>query len=327
MKIARLILILVALMLLPSTSRAVQIISGGPVGIDIYPACTLDINAFSPWNPAFTLRKDGSLTNYFSLKDYGTIGQTEINSVHSSGGVQIEFNPMPMDHTGAAYFKFFRQTNTTGQVALEFNRGDGSATVDSRIGVHGLSTFFTNTRVGIGTNAPSASYLLDVAGATRVSGTLTTTGEATVPVINITGGSDVSEQFDIKAKTGKVEPGMVVAIDPARAGELIVSTKAYDRTVAGVISGAGGVKPGMVMGQSETLAYGRYPVALTGRVYVKVDATKNAVVPGDMLTTSNTPGHAMKVTDHVKAQGAIIGKAMTALPKGKGLVLVLVTLQ
>jgi hypothetical protein len=35
----------------------------------------------------------------------------------------------------------------------------------------------------------------------------------------------------------------------------------------------------------------------------------------------------MKVTDHAKAQGAIIGKAMTALAEGRGLVLVLVTLQ
>jgi hypothetical protein len=35
----------------------------------------------------------------------------------------------------------------------------------------------------------------------------------------------------------------------------------------------------------------------------------------------------MKVTDHVRAQGAILGKAMTALSQGKGVVLVLVTLQ
>jgi hypothetical protein len=35
----------------------------------------------------------------------------------------------------------------------------------------------------------------------------------------------------------------------------------------------------------------------------------------------------MKVTDREKAQGAIIGKAMTGLKEGKGLVLVLVTLQ
>jgi hypothetical protein len=35
----------------------------------------------------------------------------------------------------------------------------------------------------------------------------------------------------------------------------------------------------------------------------------------------------MKVVDYHKAGGAIIGKAMTALKQGKGLVLVLVSLQ
>ena len=68
-------------------------------------------------------------------------------------------------------------------------------------------------------------------------------------------------------------------------------------------------------------------MALSGRVYVLADATSGGIEPGDLLTTSDTPGHAMKVTDHAKAQGAILGKAMSGLSTGKGLVLVLVTLQ
>ena len=83
----------------------------------------------------------------------------------------------------------------------------------------------------------------------------------------------------------------------------------------------------MTMGQATTLANGKYPVALSGRVYVWVDATRGAIRPGDLLTTSATPGHAMKAGNAAKAQGAIIGKAMTELKAGKGLVLVLVTLQ
>jgi hypothetical protein len=97
--------------------------------------------------------------------------------------------------------------------------------------------------------------------------------------------------------------------------------------VAGIISGAGDVKQGMMMGQTGTLADGQHPVALTGRVYVWADATRGAIKPGDLLTTSATPGHAMKVSHSARAQGAILGKAMTALKSGKGLVLVLVTLQ
>jgi hypothetical protein len=72
---------------------------------------------------------------------------------------------------------------------------------------------------------------------------------------------------------------------------------------------------------------GDHPVALTGRVWCKVDATFGAVKPGDLLTTSSTAGHAMKASDSGRRAGAVIGKAMTSLEDGRGLVLVLVNLQ
>lgn len=149
------------------------------------------------------------------------------------------------------------------------------------------------------------------------------------PVVEITGGADLSENFDVASSPGaKVVPGMVVCIDPRNAGKLIPSTRGYDRTVAGIISGAGGVKPGMRMGQDGTIADGEHPVALSGRVYVYCDASHVAVQAGDLLTTSDIPGHAMKVADYPRAQGAIIGKAMSELKAGeRGLVLVLVNLQ
>ena len=69
-------------------------------------------------------------------------------------------------------------------------------------------------------------------------------------------------------------------------------------------------------------------VALAGRVYCNVDATDAGIEPGDLLTTSSTPGHAMKVDNFELARGAILGKAMQKLDKGrKGRILVLVTLQ
>ncbi|MEK7833385.1 MAG: hypothetical protein AAB401_20005 [Acidobacteriota bacterium] len=156
-----------------------------------------------------------------------------------------------------------------------------------------------------------------------------------VKALQITGGADFAENFDVRtsgsndanSSAPEIQPGMVVAIDPINPGKLELSRRAYDRRVAGIISGAGDVKPGMMMGQTGTLADGKYPVALSGRVYAWVDATRGAVRPGDLLTTSPTPGHAMKAGNSAKAQGAIIGKAMTELKSGKGLVLVLVTLQ
>ncbi len=145
--------------------------------------------------------------------------------------------------------------------------------------------------------------------------------------LQITGGADLSEQFDISAAGGEAKPGMVVSIDPTRPGQLKVSGKAYDRTVAGVVSGAGGVKTGMLMGQDGSEANGATPVALSGRVYTWCDASTDPIQPGDLLTSSDTAGHAMKVNDFSRSQGAIIGKAMTSLESGRGLVLVLVSLQ
>jgi hypothetical protein len=79
--------------------------------------------------------------------------------------------------------------------------------------------------------------------------------------------------------------------------------------------------------QQEDLLGGGKNVSLTGRVYVQADAATAPIRPGDLLTTSATPGYAMKVTDHSKAEGAILGKAMSGLNSGKGMVLMLVTLQ
>jgi hypothetical protein len=124
----------------------------------------------------------------------------------------------------------------------------------------------------------------------------------------------------------EIPKGSVVVIDKDHPGELKLSATAYDKTVAGIVSGANGINPGIALHQEGALEGGQN-VALTGRVYVQADASNGAIEPGDLLTTSTTPGHAMKVTDYARAQGAILGKAMTTLDAGKGMVLVLVSLQ
>ena len=151
-------------------------------------------------------------------------------------------------------------------------------------------------------------------------------GTVELGVLKITGGSDIAEPFGVREEDA-VKPGMVMIIDPEHPGMLAVSEDPYDRRVAGIISGAGDIEPGMVMAQSGSVADGQYPLALTGRVYCWADASNGPIQPGDLLTTSSVPGHAMKVADHARAQGAIIGKAMSGLADGRGLVLVLVSLQ
>lgn len=153
---------------------------------------------------------------------------------------------------------------------------------------------------------------------------LSSSGNFSVKSLTIRGGADLAEPFALSERD--VPVGSVVSIDPAHPGKLKKSATAYDRKVAGIVSGANGIHPGISMIQEDALEAGEN-VALSGRVYVRADTSAGAIEPGDFLTTSGHPGQAMKASDHERSQGAILGKAMTALANGDGLVLVLVTLQ
>lgn len=155
-------------------------------------------------------------------------------------------------------------------------------------------------------------------------------GVVEVPSLRIRGGSDLAEPFDVTAPSGStsVVPGMVMVIDRDRDGKLTPCAQAYDTAVAGILSGAKGLQPGMVMkAEGQPHAEGESPLAMTGRVWCLADASHTPILRGDRLTTSPTVGHAMKATDLAQADGAVIGKAMTELKSGTGLVLVLVNLQ
>lgn len=136
-------------------------------------------------------------------------------------------------------------------------------------------------------------------------------------------GADCAEDFAVR-DAATVEPGTVLIIDDA--GGLRESRSAYDRRVAGVVSGGGSYRPGIILDKQRDLP-DRMPVALVGKVFCKVDADCGAIDVGDLLTTSDTPGHAMKVVDPARAFGAVIGKALAPLRGGRGLLPILVALQ
>lgn len=227
----------------------------------------------------------------------------------------------------------------TSPAAITFGQSIGqtltffqNATENFGIGVQGYTQYFRTSdqfswyKGGVHANnrgdpGTGGTTLMSLDG----NGNLTTSGALSTTVLTIRGGADVAEPFETTTPD-ELGPGTVVVIDEDHAGRLKLSTAAYDTKVAGIISGAGGVQPGLRLQQDGVLE-GTHHVALSGRVYVKADASTSGIRPGDLLTTSAIPGHAMKVMDHDQAQGAILGKAMTGLDAGTGLVLVLVTLQ
>jgi hypothetical protein len=86
------------------------------------------------------------------------------------------------------------------------------------------------------------------------------------------------------------------------------------RGVRGLGKGAGGL--GLQPGERPLLA-------LLGRVPVKATTENGPIRPGDLLTSASKPGYAMRCEDIHRCEGAIIGKALEALDKGEGVILIL----
>lgn len=165
--------------------------------------------------------------------------------------------------------------------------------------------------------AKRASMVLHNDGSAELIGPLTVQRDI------LLAGGDCAEQFE-KSSSEPLDPGTVVTLDDC--GSVRRSSTAYDKKVAGVVSGAGTFKTGIVL-NGEAASKNSATIALVGRVYCKVDAGYSEVETGDLLTSSDTPGHAMKALDSTRAFGSVIGKALAGIRSGRGLIPILVALQ
>jgi hypothetical protein len=147
---------------------------------------------------------------------------------------------------------------------------------------------------------------LDSAGNLFVSGTVNP------------GGADFAEM--LPGERG-LEAGDVVAIGPD--GSLFKSDEPYQMAVAGVVSTQPGLVGGAADGEDTS---GKVPLAVVGIVPVKASAEAGPIRPGDRLVASATPGHAMRSAKEVRV-GSVIGKALSSLEAGTGVVRMLVVLQ
>jgi hypothetical protein len=219
----------------------------------------------------------------------------------------------------------------------------GTATSNQHSGVFGGHSGAGNgvaghSNTGYGVDAYSASgtalhsrsdgggLAAVIDGTLQVNGNHNCTGTLTVDVdIILTNSSqDCAEEFDLSSAADGA-PGTVMVL--GHAGCLEPCERAYDRRAAGVISGAGDLHPGLVLGRQQGHGGQRAPIALMGKVFCWIDADYAPVEVGDLLTTSPTPGHAMKATDPSRAFGAVLGKALADVPAGKVQAPILVVLQ
>ncbi len=172
-----------------------------------------------------------------------------------------------------------------------------------------------NGNVGIGLADPLEK--LHVVGNGKVTGNLTVDGTINAKYQDVAEWVPASEQ---------IPPGTVVVLDSTKSNHVIASTKGYDTRVAGVIS----EQPGITLGESGD---NKVLVATTGRVRIKVDASRGPIRIGDLLVTSDVPGLAMKSEPvsigvvQLHRPGTLIGKALEPLATGQGHILVLLSLQ
>lgn len=253
-------------------------------------------------------------SGYALTLNSGGVGLYSVSS--SNDGVEAMTN-------GANKSAFYGHTTALGAFGLAAVSTQGIAVYARTSKNTETAGLFENTTGGDAVRAVGRTTLH---GPAIIHGAATVHGTATVRVLTINGGVDLAEPFAIR-DDAEFPKGSVMVISDERPGELQLSREEYDTRVAGIISGANGINPGLQLTQQGVNDVGGQPVALTGRVYCQADASFGAIKPGDLLTTSSTPGHARKVSEHTRAQGAILGKAMSALPEGTGYVLVLVTLQ
>jgi hypothetical protein len=174
--------------------------------------------------------------------------------------------------------------------------------------------------VGVGHSSPTVK--LDVNGNAKVTGDVNATG-------TITGSNIVAKYQDVAEwvpSTQKLTAGTVVVLDAERGSDVIASAQAYDTKVAGVVS----ARPGLILGEA---GEDKVLIATTGRVRVKVEATRAPIRVGDLLVTSDRKGHAMRSEPiivggrSIHSPGTLIGKAMEPLEKGVGEIMVLLSLQ
>jgi hypothetical protein len=213
-----------------------------------------------------------------------------------------EINLQNTDDTSPEVWSLYKDRPTDD---LRFYQNGNRVTIQSATG-----------NVGIGTTSPGQRL--------TVRGNILIESVGTgLPVVELGEGLDYAEGFDV-SDTQEIGPGSVLIIDPDNPEKLKMCDQPYDRKVAGIVAGARGQGSGVRLGTGQF----DHDVALAGRVHCNVDARYGEISPGDLLTTSPTPGHAMVVKDHSRAQGAILGKAMQRLEKGqRRQILVLVTLQ
>jgi hypothetical protein len=271
-------------------------------------------------SPEFNVNEDLAINGNINFTPPSVGFTRDITMQNNNGGLRFFGAPALTNSPAAAAIQFWgNNAPFPGQLYLDAGAHDSGAVIIRSAGTGGTITermrVTATGNVGIGTDNPMTK--LDVAGDIQVSGNANIAGNIAAKYQDVA--EWVPARQPLAART-------VVVLDKLQANSVVASSRAYDTHIAGVVSS----KPGVVLGEGGA---GKVLVATTGRVKVKVDATRRPINIGDLLVSSRKPGMAMRSRPIrvggtlIHRPGTIIGKALEPLASGEGEILVLLSLQ
>jgi hypothetical protein len=270
-------------------------------------------------------------SNQLILRDATNANVLTVQAGNVGIGTTSPVNKLDVAGTIAAdnqgRFKGWYITGTGSGLALETGVSGGEGQIIAYNRTTSSYAPLVITAGGVSARFDSANNVIGLNGNTNVTGNLNLSG-AGAGNITLTGTINAKYQdvAEWVPSSEQIPAGTVVVLDATKSNQVISSTQSYDTRVAGVVS----EKPGIALGESGA---NKVLVATTGRVLVKVDASKGPIHIGDLLVTSDIPGMAMKSEPltignrEMHMPGTLIGKALEPLEKGSGKILVLLSLQ
>jgi hypothetical protein len=266
--------------------------------------------------------KAGQLAFFTSAVSSGTLAERVTIDEYGNVGIGA---------TGPAY-RFSVQDTTATQAMFYGYAAGGAHAMNGLIRLGSVDTSAAKFDYSYGVLTVENTYN-DASGDIRFR---TKTAGTAVDALTITGNGNVNVAGTINARyqdvaewvpsSEQLAAGTVVVLDSTKSNQVISSSTSYDTRVAGVIS----AQPGIALGEKSD---SKVLVATTGRVKVKVDASKGPINIGDLLVTSDVRGVAMRSEPvefagrKMHMPGTLIGKALEPLEKGSGEILVLLSLQ
>lgn len=289
------------------------------IRISVVTLCILgSVSLHAQWNSSggnTTTNDNVGINTGVPAADFHVFGKTLFQNTGIAAAAILDRTDGRIASFGAGGTSTTFAYDATGIFKIESN---SRANIALGVFGSGATTRFvidTAGNVGIGTAIPSAR--LDVAGDIVASGSIT--GATVLGAVY----QDIAEWVPA---TSDMAPGTVVVLNREKVNEVMPSSSEYDDSVAGVVS----AQPGLILGLGSD---SKEMIATTGRVKVKVDATRAPIRIGDLLVSSSKPGVAMKSEPmeingrRFHQPGTLIGKALEPLASGEGEILVLLSLQ